>query len=81
MIQKIIKVGSSAAVTIPKERLKEFNVKPGDQVYFDVDKTKSSFVYTPVKKLKATSRQKKVASITLRFIDRYKDDLNALKDK
>lgn len=32
MIQKIIKVGNSAAITIPKEFLKETKMKVGDEV-------------------------------------------------
>lgn len=32
MIQKIIKVGNSAAITIPKEFLKEAKMKVGDEV-------------------------------------------------
>lgn len=32
MIQKIIKVGNSAAITIPKEFLKEAKMKVGDEI-------------------------------------------------
>jgi antitoxin component of MazEF toxin-antitoxin module len=82
--QKIIKVGTSAAVTIPKEFMHELNIKPGHKVDFKFIKTSGAFLYTPVQepsKKKAMTHKEKVASITLKFINRYRDDLNALKDK
>ena len=32
MTQKVLRVGSSAAVTIPKKSLEELGLKPGDEV-------------------------------------------------
>ncbi|MDP3953508.1 MAG: AbrB/MazE/SpoVT family DNA-binding domain-containing protein [bacterium] len=37
MAQKIIKVGNSAAVIIPKKSLKELGIKIGDEVIVRVD--------------------------------------------
>ena len=46
MTQKVIKVGDSAAVIIPKKSLKELNLRIGDEVVVDVRlEIKSIFVY------------------------------------
>lgn len=37
LIQKVIKVGNSAAVTLPKDFLKSAKVKVGDQVHLEID--------------------------------------------
>ena len=42
MIQKIIRVGNSMAVTIPKSAAQEKNVKVGDTIDFDFTPTKTS---------------------------------------
>jgi antitoxin component of MazEF toxin-antitoxin module len=81
MIQKIIKIGDSVGITIPKSALKELNMKAGDEVYVEADVVSGSLLYTPVKKNKMTYRQSRIANITLAFINRYRKDLEALKDK
>ena len=42
MIQKVIRVGNSLAVTIPKKTLEEKNLKVGDLVQVDLEPTKKS---------------------------------------
>ena len=37
MTQKVLKIGSSAAVIIPKKSLKELGLRPGDEVSLEVD--------------------------------------------
>ena len=77
MTQKVLKVGSSAAVTIPKKSLDELGLKPGDSVTVKVDKGEVRIV--PVAKL---SREDiKVAKIAINLIKRYKKDLIELADK
>lgn len=44
MIQKIIKVGNSLAVTIPKTIVKEQKLKQGESVELDIQKTKKARV-------------------------------------
>ena len=44
MMQKLLKVGYSAAVTIPKKSLKELGLKIGDEVCVDVDKGRKEVV-------------------------------------
>lgn len=40
MIQKVIKVGNSLAVTIPQKEVKERNLKVGDMVSIEIEVTK-----------------------------------------
>lgn len=42
MIQKIIRIGSSAGVTIPKEQLDELGLKVGDNVKLKLEPVKQS---------------------------------------
>lgn len=79
MTQKVLKVGSSAAVTIPKDSLKELGLRIGDDVSVEVNKEKKSVTVSPAKKL--SGQDEKVAKLTLRFIDRYRQDLEALARK
>lgn len=79
MTQKLLKVGSSAAVTIPKKSLEELGLKLGDQVSVDIDKKNKTVSIRPAEKL--SKEDKKVAKLTLSFINRYKKDLEALAKK
>ncbi|MDP2671283.1 MAG: hypothetical protein Q8P13_02360 [bacterium] len=47
MRQKIIKVGNSAAVTIPKNILEEKNLKIGDLAEFDIQSISKKTKVTP----------------------------------
>ena len=76
MAQKILKVGSSAAVTIPKASLEELGLKIGDQVKVEVDKNKKIVSIQPITKL--SPQDERVAKLTLRFIERYRKDLEEL---
>lgn len=75
MIQKVLKVGSSVAVTIPKKSLKELGLKAGDSVYVEVNRADRVVSFRPVK---AASRSEKITELTLNFINRYRGDLEAL---
>lgn len=77
MIQKIIKVGTSAAVTLPKHSMEELGVHIGDQVHVDV---KNETVIVRAAK-KRSPRDKKITDLTLNFIERYRKDLEALARK
>lgn len=76
MTQKLLKVGSSAAVTIPKKSLKELGLKIGDEVRVSVDTKEKSVIIEPAKKV-----SKEVLSWTDSFIKRYRPALKALADK
>ncbi|MEK7536127.1 MAG: AbrB/MazE/SpoVT family DNA-binding domain-containing protein [Patescibacteria group bacterium] len=79
MIQKVLRVGTSAAVTIPKESLLELGLKIGDRVKVSVDADDVSVVIRPA--LEMSKNLQKTASITSEFINKYRKDLEALADK
>jgi len=79
MTQKVLKVGTSAAVTISTQALKELGIAIGDEVNVSVDVKSRSFVVKP-------SRQKTVIDPELhdwtnKFIDQYRPALDALAKK
>lgn len=81
MTQKIIKVGSSLALTIPREASTKHHLTPGREVTFSYGPL-GELIYKPIEPYPmATTRQEKIAEITMNFIDRYRKDLEALKDK
>ena len=81
MIQKVLRVGSSAAVTIPKKSLKELGLKIGDSVSLAIDADTKSVSIRSTRAPKLSGWQKKVDKFTLDFIKRYRKDLEALADK
>jgi len=81
MIQKVLKVGSSAAVTIPKKALEELGLSIGDRIILSVNTPKQIVSIRRVQKTKTSSRQRKIASLALDFVGRYRADLEALAQK
>lgn len=79
MTQKVLKVGSSAAVTIPKKSLAELGLKPGDRVSVSVDRRRQTVSIKPVGAL--SKADAKIVKLTLAFINRYRRDLEALARK
>ena len=78
MTQKVIQVGTSAAVIIPKETLKALGMKVGERVTLEADVRHRKLQLKPVANLKKHTR---FAKHVLNFIDRYRDDLEALSQK
>lgn len=76
MTQKVLKVGSSAMVTIPKKSLKELGIKVGDEVRVDVDFKKRQVVVEPANKIDA-----ELLEWTQKFIEKYRPALEALAKK
>lgn len=76
MRQKVLKVGTSAAVTIPKRSLEDLGLKVGDEVSVQVDSTAKTVVVRPASVLAAEDME--VARLGLQFIRRYRKDLEAL---
>lgn len=77
MTQKVLKVGSSAAVTIPKKSLAELGLKIGDNVIVEIDKVRRVVSIEP-----AIGNVNTRALIwTKKFIERYRPALKALADK
>lgn len=74
MIQKVLRVGSSAAVTIPKRSLEKLGLRIGDRVVVDIER--KAVVIKPQRQL--SSQDEKIAKLTLSFINRYREDLEIL---
>lgn len=82
MTRKVIKIGSSEGVTIPKEVTKKLNLKPGDEVEVEFDKDRKTFSYKVSDEDKEKKeRREHIAKLTTNFIERYREDLEALADK
>lgn len=79
MTQKLIKIGDSAGVTIPKKSLKDLGLEIGDDVEVTVDPRRKVVSIKPADEL--SPEDAKIAKLTLRFIDRYRKDLEALAQK
>ena len=78
MIQKVMKVGSSAAVTIPKKSLEELGLKIGDTVTLTIDAENKVVSVRPT----AHSEERdKITKLTLDFVNRYREDMEALADE
>lgn len=70
--QKIIKIGTSAGVTIPAKELKRAGVKPGDEV-------KVSF--EPVVPPQADAHTIEVVELAQKLIERHKQALKNLNQR
>ncbi len=75
MIQKVIKIGSSAAVTIPKKSLGELGIKVGDEIQVSINSDTKHMVISPVKD------DKEMYAWTKKFITTYRKALEELADK
>lgn len=73
MIQKVLKVGSSAAVTIPKKSLKELGLKIGDSVAVTVNAAHKRLTVEA-----SVSVDRELMAWTDSFIKKYKPALKAL---
>jgi putative addiction module antidote len=77
MTQKVIKVGDSVAVVIPKKSLKDLGISPGDRVNVEVDRKLRKVSFSPV--LKEVDGE--LLNWTQKFIERYRPALEALAKK
>lgn len=77
MIQKLLRVGSSAAVTIPKKSLKELGLKIGDSISLVVDARNQKVVIEPA----AEAVDQDTVAWARGFIKKYRPALKALADK
>lgn len=76
MRQKVLKVGSSAAVTIPAKSLKELGLKPGDEVSVEINKKTRQVLISPAEKV-----DPEILAWTDSFIKKYRPALRALAKK
>ncbi len=71
---KVIKVGNSLAIVIPKELCRMHNIEPGDK--FDVEELDKSFCLKPVNRKKWDDGYKKWLK---KFGKDYKSEIEDLK--
>jgi putative addiction module antidote len=76
MTQKVLKVGSSAAVTIPKKSLEDLRIAVGDSVHVEVDRKRKAVIIEPLEKT-----DKELLEWTKKFINQYRPALEALAKK
>ncbi|MEK7507492.1 MAG: AbrB/MazE/SpoVT family DNA-binding domain-containing protein [Patescibacteria group bacterium] len=78
MTQKVLKVGSSAAVTIPKKSLKDLGLKIGDSVRVEINQKSRTVSITPAVR---EIVDEELVRWTKSFIKRYRPALEALAKK
>ena len=79
MTQKVIKVGDSVAVIIPKSSLNDLGIRAGSEI--DVAINQKTKIMTVRLAGKSSEHQEKIAELTYNFINRYRKDLEALAQK
>ena len=65
MAQKVITVGNSLAVTIPKESAKKLGLRSGSRVEVRVDEQRKSVSFRPVETLSSDDRR--IAEMTAKI--------------
>ncbi|MEK7136094.1 MAG: hypothetical protein AAB821_00670 [Patescibacteria group bacterium] len=78
MIQKVMKVGTSAVFTIPKKSLGQLGIKIGDDISVEVN-TKDKII--TIEPATQAVHDSETITWTRQFIKRYKKTLVALADK
>ena len=76
MRQKILKVGSSAAVIIPKKSLQDLGLAIGSEVSVEIDMQRKVVIVRPIWNI-----DKELLDWTKNFIQRYRPALEALAKK
>lgn len=77
MVNKVLKVGDSAAVTIPKSVLKEMGIAIGDKVTLTFHPETNEVILKPLKTGHPMVRDR-VVELTASFVNRYGDALRRL---
>ena len=77
MVQKVIKVGSSAAITISKQAIKDLGVSVGDSVRTTIDSKRRRLYMEPA----SAAISEETLHWTKTFIDHYRPALEALAKK
>lgn len=82
MLQKIIQVGNSAAVTIPKGFLREINGRIGSRVNVQTDIDKRRLILSwPKPKKRGKIIDAEVYRVAKRLLKRYRPVFEALAEK
>tara|TARA_B100001971_G_C17984779_1_gene429242 strand:- start:46 stop:297 length:252 start_codon:yes stop_codon:yes gene_type:complete len=81
MAQKIVKIGNSLGVTIPKDSAEKLGWNPGDSVDLDTDNQTGEITISLSSTDNLSQEDKRVIKHGLDFIKRYRKDLKSLADK
>ena len=81
MLQQIIRVGNSSAVTIPKDFLRETKMKIGDRILLETNLTTKTIILKPKKARLASLISPEFNSWTKNFIKKYRPLLDELAKK
>lgn len=80
MLQKVIKVGNSAAVTLPKPFLNQAKIKAGDKVHVELEEATGAIIVSPGEKpFKGMSSD--ITDWTKRFISQNREALKELASR
>lgn len=77
MTQKVLQVGSSAGVIIPKKTLGQLGLQVGDEVNVEIDTRQKKVFIEPASKIV----NKELLDWTRKFIEKYRTALKALAKK
>ena len=77
MTQKIIKVGTSAGIIIPKKNLESMGFTIGDKIELDFNKKNGEILITQIKPVISHSDEE-VGKIALSIINRHRKDFENL---
>ena len=81
MTQKVLKVGTSAAVTIPKGSLRDLGLKVGDVIAVQIDRKHRRMTIERAPQEFSKKADEEVIAWTKKFIERYRPALEALAKK
>ncbi|OJI06338.1 hypothetical protein BK004_04200 [bacterium CG10_46_32] len=77
MVQKVIKVGSSAGITLSKQATRDLGLRVGDSVRTTIDAKRGRLYVEPAN----AAVSEETLDWTKKFIDRYRPALEALAKK
>lgn len=81
MPQKIVKIGNSLGVIIPKDAAEKLGWTPGDLVNLDTNEQEGKITISSTNTTKLSQEDKRVLQHGLNFLKRYKKDLETLANK
>lgn len=81
MTRKLVQIGTSLGVTLPKENLVGLGIRVGDNIDIRVDGERGVIVLEPVRRKKRKAKNTEVLQWTKKFIERYRPALEALAKK
>lgn len=80
MLQKVIKVGNSAAVTLPKDILKVSKLSTGDEVHVQVDDATGAIIVS-AKDNPFKGMSPDIANWTKNFVNKNREALEELANR